>query len=99
MFIFKHRIISSNPTAHSISVTMMSRLMLNLHSVASAGILSTLPTSDTSNGVEFTSRAGDNLDFAMHTDTDFEMQATVPTQSLQAAAEYIVRDEGLHGIE
>lgn len=74
-------IMSSNPTAHSISVTAMSRLMLNLHSTASAGILSTLPTPDTSSGVAFTSRAPDDLPFAMNS---FEMQATVPTQSLQA---------------
>jgi len=86
--------------ASCISVTMMSRLMLNLHSVASAGILSTLPTSDTSSGVRFTSRAPDSLPFTTHSkDTDFEMQATVPTQSLQEGAEYTVREEGLHEIE
>jgi len=86
--------------ASCISVTMMSRLMLNLHSVASAGILSTLPTSDTSSGVRFTSRAPDSLPFTTHSkDTDFEMQTTVPTQSFQGGAEYTVREEGLHEIE
>jgi len=81
-----------------ISVTMMSRLMLNLHSAASAGILSA-PTLDTSSGAEFTSRMPDNLPFAMdNKDTDFEMQVTRPTQSLQAGAEYIVPEEELHGI-
>jgi len=76
----------------------MSRLMLNLHSAASAGILSA-PTLDTSSGAEFTSRMPDNLPFAMdNKDTDFEMQVTRPTQSLQAGAEYIVPEEELHGI-
>jgi len=67
-----------------LSVTMMSRLMLNLHTAANTGIFSTAPTSDTSIGVAFTSHAPDNL--------PFEMQSTMPTQSLQATAELIVQE-------
>ena len=64
---------------HSVSVTMMSRLMLNLHTAASTGILSAAPTSDTSTGVVFTSRAPDNL--------LFEMQSTMPTPSIPTGVE------------
>ena len=63
---------------------MMSRLMLNLHTAAYTGIFSTAPASDTPTGVAFTSHAPDNL--------SFEMQSTMPTQSLQAGAERIVRE-------
>lgn len=75
-------------------VTVVSCLMLNLHSAASAGILCTLPTLDTSSSVIFTSPAPDDLPSAMNS---FEMQATMPTQSLQAD---ITREVGLYdGIE
>ena len=61
-----------NSPARSISVTMMSRLILNLHSTASAGIFSTLPSPYPSDGVAFTSRVPE-LDFEMHSnDTDYE---------------------------
>jgi hypothetical protein len=70
---------------------MMSRLMLNLHAAASTGIFSTAPTSDTSTGVAFTSHAPDNL--------HFEMQSTMPTQSIQAGAEHIVREIEVPEIE
>ena len=53
--------------------------MLNLHTAASTGILSAAPTSDTSTGVVFTSRAPDNL--------LFEMQSTMPTPSIPTGVE------------
>jgi hypothetical protein len=69
---------------------MMSRLMLNLHSAASAGIFSTSPTSS---GVAFTSGVPENLPFAMNSyQTDLEM----PGQSLQVGA---AREAGPHHIE
>jgi len=74
-----------------LSITMMSRLMLNLHATASTGIFSTTSASDTSTGVAFTSRAPDNL--------LFEMQSMMPTRSLQAGAEYIVQEIEVPGIE
>ena len=70
---------------------MMSRLMLNLHTAASTGIFSTAPTSDTPTRVAFTSRAPDNL--------TFEMQLTMPTQSLQAGAEHAIREIEVPKIE
>ncbi|KIM74721.1 hypothetical protein PILCRDRAFT_695652 [Piloderma croceum F 1598] len=82
--------------ASCISVTMMSRFMLNLHSAASAGIFSTLPTSDASNGMAFTPRVPNNLPFVMNTSyhTDVEM----PRQSLQVDGDFIAR-AGPHDIE
>jgi hypothetical protein len=77
-------IVPANPPVHSLSVTMMSRLMLNLHTAAYTGIFSTALTSDTSTGAAFTSHAPDNL--------LFEMQSMMPTQSLQAGGEHIVRE-------
>ncbi|KIM84273.1 hypothetical protein PILCRDRAFT_818609 [Piloderma croceum F 1598] len=82
--------------ASCISVTMMSRLMLNLHSAASAGIFSTSPTSDTSSGVAFTSRVPENLPFAMNSyQTDLELRR----QSLQVGADFVARATGSHDIE
>jgi hypothetical protein len=76
----------------------MSRLMLNLHSSASTGILSA--TSVASSGVAFTSRVPDDLPFTTNrNDTDFELQATMPTQSLQAGATFIVEETAHHEIE
>src|ERR1700727_2473826 len=87
--------VSPNLTAHSLSVTMMSRLMLNLHSTATSGIFSTFPTSDSSTGVAFTSRVPDpNLDSPFGTNssgTDFEMEGKTPIESLHARTELIVR--------
>jgi hypothetical protein len=62
--------------------------MLNLHSMASAGILSTSPTSDMSSGVAFTSRSPENLSFAIKSDqTHFEMEATmnIPSENFAVA--------------
>ena len=90
----------ANQLARSISVTLISRLMLNLHSTASTGILSTVPTSDTSGRVAFTTRVPDDIHFPVNgNDRDFEMQGTIPTQSLQAGAEHVVEEPGRHGIE
>jgi hypothetical protein len=89
-------IIWPKPTDHSISVTMMSRFMLNLHSAASAGIFSTSPTSDASSGVAFTSRVPENLSFVMNSyHTDVEM----PRQSLQVDGDFIAGAAGPHDIE
>jgi len=89
--------------ASCLSVTMMSRLMLNLHSTATAGIFSTFPTSDSTTGVAFTSRVPDlNLDSPFDTNssgTDAEMEGKTPTQSLHAHAEFIVREAELQEIE
>jgi len=89
--------------ASCLSVTMMSRLMLNLHSTATSGIFSTFPTSDSSTGVAFTSRVPDpNLDSPFGTNssgTDFEMEGKTPIESLHARTELIVREATLHEIE
>ncbi|KIM74113.1 hypothetical protein PILCRDRAFT_828522 [Piloderma croceum F 1598] len=85
--------------ASCISVTMMSRLMLNLHSTASAGIFSTLPSPYPSDGVAFTSRPLD-LDFEMHSnDTEYELDVKAPVQSLHARTKYIVQEAGVQEIE
>ena len=86
-----HGIVPVNQLVHSISVTVMSRLMLNLHAAASIGIFSTVPMSDLSTDIAFTSHAPDNL--------SFEMQSTTPTQCLHVAAEHIIQEIGLPEIE
>lgn len=102
LFVIIHQLVSHVPTSsrgivpvnqlfHSISVTMISRLMLNLHAAAPIGIFSTVPMSDIFTGVAFTSRAPDNL--------SFETQLTTPTQCLHVAAEHIVQEIGLPEIE
>ena len=73
--------------------------MLNLHSTASVGIFSTLPISYPSDGVAFTSRPPD-LAFEMHSnDTDHELDAKVPMQSLHAGAKYAAQEAGVQEIE
>jgi len=85
--------------ASCISVTMMSRLMLNLHSTRTTGILSTFSTSDLSSGVAFTSRAPD-LNFGQNSsDTEFELESKAPIASPHMGAEFIVQESRLAVIE
>ena len=78
---------------------MVSRLMLNLHSISTAGLFS---TADSRTRAAFTSRAPDlNFEFAVRTtrnETDLEMDGKAPpTESL--TTEYIVQEVGHHEIQ